>query len=401
MAEDTPTSQELNAGMVNRLRDIVQGGGDVDVSQFEFIGFDEIAQAYGSDWQAHQERVKETAQAFLNRRLGERDMLVRGADGFLIVFADRDTERSRNQAETLKDDLNTFYLGEGATQPPVQVAVNHRRLPVQELIQSLGDADFVEPSDPEQAGDGLDAISWKYQPVWDVQREAIFSYYVAPVLKQTGERVPGYQFDMDFNRNFNFVEIDEVSLNTSEATLRKMLTDGRRCQLGASIQSSSLVKVADRNRLFAIMDRFDRRMMAYRIIQVSATPPGFPRMYLEEFYQGLKRRVPKIAMSVAWNEGDIASIIKLRPHAIGFTLSPWALEFDDSISRDDLISKVRLAAGAVHAAKIPFYFDGYISPDLVAGLRRAGVDVISSPAIWEMQDAPKSAHHWPYARLAA
>jgi hypothetical protein len=78
------------------------------------------------------------------------------------------------------------------------------------------------------------------------------------VLRESGERVPRYLFDVDCERGFDFLAIDEESLARSEIALRKMIREGKRSMLGAQIHSSSLLKQTDRNRLFKVMDRFSQ-----------------------------------------------------------------------------------------------------------------------------------------------
>lgn len=401
MTDRPENDGQLMGGLAAKLRGLATQGRELDIAQFQFVGFEEIAQAYGEKWHTQQERVKDIAHAFIRRRLGERDILVRGADGFLIVYADGDTEQARSHAVSVKTDLNAFYLGEGATKPPVEVAVSHQRLPVQDLIQSLSGMSFSTADDQDASADLLEEIEWKFQPVWHAQREAVFNYYVAPVLKKTGSRVPGYQFDMDLDREFDFLRINEIGLQQSETAIRKLAQTGERSMLGASIHSSSLLKLAGRNRLFSVIDRFGKDLLRYRVVQISATPPGFPRMYLEEIYNGLKQRVPNIAISLAWNETDIRSVLKLKPAAVGFTVSPWALTAHSTISHNDLFGKVRQAAEMARSAKIPFYFDGEAGPDLVRRTREAGVDMISSPLVWPLVGAPVGTHSWPSERLAA
>ncbi len=401
MTDETSSDVDRAGELAGRLRAIASQGGELDIAQFQFVGFDEIARAYGARWTDQQERVKETAHAYIKRRLGERDLLVRGADGFLIVYADQGREQSRSHAEEVKDGLNAFYLGEGATRPPVEMSVRHARLPVQELIQSIAGMEVSAADRKASTGDMMAGVEWKFQPVWHARREAIFNYYVSPILRETGARVPGYQFDMDLEREFDFRSIDEMSLAQSEVALRKMVREGKRSLLGVCVHSSSLLKQADRNRTLRVMDTFNRDLMRYRIIQIGATPSGFPRMYLEDIFRELKQRVPNIAISVGWNEADIRSLLQLEPAAIGFTVSPWALGEHASVSPQELLVKVKQAAGIARAAKVPFYFDGEAERELVAKLRDAGVDLVSSPRIWPLQDEPQGTQLWPSERLAA
>ncbi len=70
------------------------------------------------------------------------------------------------------------------------------------------------------------------------------------------------------------------------------------------------------------MAKFDRKLARYRVIRVSCVEPGYPRIYLEDILRTLKQRVPHVAIGLNWAEPDIASVLKLQPAAIGFSLPP-------------------------------------------------------------------------------
>lgn len=387
--------------LAEKLRVLAQEGRELDIAQFQFVGFDEIARAYGERWNIQRDRVKEIAHAFIKRRLGEHDMLVRAADGFVIIYGENTGEVAREHAEDVKSGLNTFYLGEGATQPPVQVSVNHARLPVQELLQTIGDVEFVTATKKLSVDDQLAGMRLKYLPAWDARQEAVGKYYATPVLRDTGERVPGYQYDIDCDREHDYAVIDEMVLNQSEIALRNMVRDGKQSLLGVSLHYSSLRKSATRIRLCNIMGKFNRDLSRYRVVHIAGAPPGCPSIYLQEIYTALKQRVPRVAFNLAWNESDLRTVLGLSPFSVGFTLSPWALGENATVSQHELCARTKVAVEASHAAKARFFFDGHVDATMVSRLREAGVDVISSPAVWPLVDAPEGAQRWPAERLAA
>ena len=387
--------------LADKLRSVVTDAQELDIAQFLFVGLDNIASAYGEGWAAQKERVKTTAHTFLCRRLGPKDMLVSAADGFLIVYVGDDTERANKHAEMLKNELNAFYLGEGATRPAPQVSVRVRRAPAKEVMRTLGQQRVATATDIKPDVGKMPAMDWKFQPVWDGERELVFNYYIAPVLRETGLRVPGYRFDPDPDRHLDLVAVDELSLAESEKALRKMVEFGNRSFLGVAIHSSSMVRLEHRGRIFSVIDRFNSEMLRYRIVQIAATPASFPRMYLEEMFNGLKQRLPRIAVSIAWNEPNVRSVVKLGPAAIGMALSRPTLSGHAGVSLAELFGKIRQAAEIAHSAKIPFYVDADADAQMVTHLRAAGVDIVSSPTVWPLTDEPGGAHIWKSSRLAA
>lgn len=397
-----PSMEEARGAILaEQLREMAADGRRLDVAQFQFVGFDEIARAYGERWRQQKERVKDVAHAFIKRRLSEGDLLVRAADGFVIVYAEIEGLAARSHAEEVKTDLNVFYLGEGATRPPAQVAVRHAKLPVHELIQAIGEMEFTRASEAMSVDEQLAGIELKYQPMWDAQREAVSKYFVAPTVRETGERVAGYRYDLDCERNFHFPAIDKFVLNQSEIALRKMVREGKQSLLGVSLHYTSLKKVATRVPLCNVIDRFNRDLMRYRVFQIAAAPAGCPRIYLKEIHNALKQRAPKVAISIPLNEPDLRTILEIGPEAVGFTLSPWALGENATVSQQEVLTRTKHAVEAAHAAKVRFFFDGHADATLAKRLREIGVDVICSTSIWPLADAPQSIQAWSSDRLAA
>lgn len=401
MSKETVRAKSGGEGLAAQLRELVGDKREIDIAQFQFIGFDEIAKAYGERWEAQRGRVRATAQAFIKRRLGPRDVLVRAEDGFVLVFGGLDGDAARAFAEEVKRELNAFYLGEGATRPVVQLSVSHERLDVENLIEAVGDMDFDTAATGPRVDERLAGIEFKFKPVWDAQREAIFNYYMTPILSATGERVPGYQYDLDLGREYAYPVIEEAALTRSDAVLADMVAQNNRSLMGVSLHYSSLRNSSTRNALCSVIDGLNRELLRYRVVQVAAVPPGCPRIYLQEMFAALKRRVPNVAVSVAWNEEDLRSILQMKPAAIGFALSPWALGDSATLSEHDLCAKAKKAADAARTAKIPFYVEGRLGPSLARRLGEMGVSMLSSRLIWPIVDAPAGTHRWRADQLVA
>ena len=88
---------------------------------------------------------------------------------------------------------------------------------------------------------------------------------------------------------------------------------------------SSLHRPQSLARMVQAMTQFDARLTRYRVMRVSCVEPGYPRIYLEDIMRALRPYAQRIAIGLNWTEPDIASVLKLQPAAIGFTLPPGAL----------------------------------------------------------------------------
>ncbi len=184
-------------------------------------------------------------------------------------------------------------------------------------------------------------MQMRFQPIWDARREALTNFLVTPVDPRTAERVDGYHFEPHADAVRSYLELDELQLKASEEALKNLFGAGRKALVSVSIHVSSLQTTAALSQIFSILSGFDRKLAAYRIVRIVGIEPGFPRIYLEDICRTLMSRAQRIAFGIAWNEPDIASLLRLRPSAVGFLLppsatSPWS-------SRADLIGRVRSA----------------------------------------------------------
>ncbi len=386
--------------LTERLRDFASKRETLEVAQFQFVGFEEIQRAYGERWDAERDKVCKIAEHYLQKRLGANDMLVRGADGFLVVFADYDGRKAKAEAEELNRGLNLFFLGESSPEPMPTVEVHHASVRADDLIGSLKDVALVTPREEEPLPCS-DTISWEYQPVWDARREALSQNHVVPIERATSDPMPGYGYEVANVDVGVLVDTDEAALHVSERAMRSMFRAGQRSLIGCPIHVQSLSSVQNRTRLLAAMDSFDRELVRYRVVKLLGLQTGFPRIYLQEVMAMLKRKVPNIAVCVAWNEPDLRSVLNTDPVCIGMVLSSDVLGTDAVGPSSDLLARVRTAAEQAHAAQKPFFVEGPIPKTMVPAFIRAGVDTLASPYIWPTIERPEGVLRWMADKLAA
>lgn len=376
------------------------GGQDaLSIALFQFAGFGPIAEKYGEDWITHKIRAKRFARLFIRRRLSKGDLLARLGENLCVAFGERGAEAAGPLAKAIKEELNAFYAQDGATDPPVRVSAMNMQVPLDELLVEARNGNLLSDDNLGGADVSSPALIWRYQPVWDVQREAISNNYLTPVIAETGERVPGYQYDKPLCENFDFAKLDAEALERSEVALNDMFDNGKKSMLGVSLNSASFAKPADRSRLHQVIEGFARDLRKYRVLQVAAIPPGFPRLYLEEVYRGLQRLVPNIALSLSWEEPDVRTALAMQPFAIGISASSWMLSEYSDLSKPEFYKKVRAVVEVARQSGTPFYFDGPVSAQLVGVLRESGVGYVSSPVVWPPEHAPTGVLRWSSDRL--
>jgi len=384
-----------------RLRAMAQGSATIDIAQFQFVGLNEVELAYGDRWPEQKVRVFDIAHEYLAKRLGPADVLLKGGGGFIIVSGSASGQEAQVMAASLAHGLSDHFLGEIREAPSPRVGVQSLSVDVQGLLGALGAVPFVaaDTGTTDQQSSMLSGMDWRFQPVWDVRREALGSYYLVPFLRDTQSRIPGYQFESTLGPPKSFVEIDEASLWVAEQALQDLFEKEGRALVGVAVHSSSLTNLAARAKLFKAMERFDKRLLRYKTIKIASVVPGFPRMYLNEIVSSLKQRIPNIVISAAWDEPDLAGLLESDPIAIGFALPASVLGAHSLVEASQLLSRVRNAASVAHAARKLFFVEGAITRELAMRFSAMGVDNISSPRIWPTCSAPESVVKWSADRL--
>jgi hypothetical protein len=344
----------------SRLRTMAQGRDTLDVAQFQFIDLDAIKGAYGERWPENQARIMSVSEDFLRRRMDQTDLLIRADSGFILVFGSASGMAAEASAGTLAHGLNEFFLGEIGEEPVPQMRAVSTPVPLASLASVLEASEVIEaPPSPPAAG-GLSTIEWRFQPVWDVRRETLSTWYITPYVKGTNNRVPGYQFENITLSAAQTVAIDEAGLWMSEQALMTLVSRGIQLLMGASIHLSTLTNAHTRTRLLATLDRFDPQLTRYRIFKIAGVAPGFPRIYLDEIVGLLRARVPNVAIGAVWNEPDFGGLLKSGAVAVGVKLPETVLGPTAPIGPDVLLAKVSGDAQAAHAAHKRFFVEGMI-----------------------------------------
>jgi hypothetical protein len=147
------------------------------------------------------------------------------------------------------------------------------------------------------------------------------------------------------------------------------------------------------------MARFDRKLARYRVIRVSCVEPGYPRIYLEDIMRTLKQRVSNIVIGLNWAEPDIASVLRLQPAAIGFTLPPGIL--GPHGARADVFARIHAAVEMARSHNVMVGVEGDLYPEHAQRFMQDGVNFLCSPRIWPTRPALPPAELWPATRLVA
>lgn len=389
-----------------RLKRIAHDREFVDVAQLQFIGLEEIRNAYGDRWPEHRERIHNVAADFLRRRVTGNDLLINAGNGFIVVFGEAASAEAEVAAGRLSHALNEFFVGEAGAMPAPRVSVTSATVKHTALAATFGEIEVISDGKPEDAprasSEGIDFrdVEWRFQPTWVVKRETLSSWYAAPYLRSSGVRVPGYLFEPDATSSAHFLAIDQAGISTADRALGDLVKQGKQALVGMSVHAATLTNLASRNRILAQLDRLDPSLGRYRIIKIAGVAPGFPRLYLREIIALLRARISNVVLGASWDEPDLPSLAHCGAVAVGVYLSPAVIASPPAVLAAAL-SRIGAGCQAAHAAHIQYSVEGQLQRDLALRLAGLGVDVITSPTIWPARSAPDGMLKWPAAKLAA
>ena len=397
-----PLATERPAKTADSIRQLARGRAELDVAQFQFVGLEDICSAYGERWPQQKARIQEVAAGYLRSRMDASDLLISAGTGFVIVFGSACGAEAQAVAGQLSHGLNEFFLGKAEHAPAPRFAASLHSVPVKALASSFGNAATVPSEAPEAAEPfGLIDLEWRYQPEWDVRRQVLSNWYVAPYLKKTHARVPGYQFETVATHAKHFAAMDEFGICLSEQAIKELISQDKQALVGVPVHARTLTNTAARERILSLLDRLDPQLGRYRVVKIAGIAPGFPRLYLNEIVQVLKKRVSNVLIGAAWDEPDMAGLLQAGAVAVGVALPSSVVGPASNVLFQTLVRKLGKDADRSHAAKVRFFVEGDITPAVAVKLCAAGVDNISSPRIWPATGAPDAMLRWPAARLLA
>jgi hypothetical protein len=393
MSFQEPDAPEV-LNLAERIRRLANGRTTIDVAQFQFIGLNEIRARYGVRWNDKRERVQVVARNFIVKRVAPEDVLIPGADGFLVVFGSRTGILADTTAQRISQELNTFFIGAADMDDDIRFEARHRSMSVDDFAQAFGDLISEEKPAPVviprfQTPNG--EVPMGFTPVWDSRRGALTTFFVTPMDAETG-----FPLDWD-NTHHRHIDMDELKLRVSEDAMRKLFSTGRKAFVGVALHVSTLNSQQSLQRLFAAMSKFDKKLAKYRVLRISGVEPGYPRIYLEDIMRTLKSSIPNIAIGFNWAEPDVVSALSLHPSAIGFSLPPGSMSHH---SKADVFARIHDAMSLARLHGVPVGVEGDIAPEHAQRFAMEGVQLMASLRIWPVRPSLTPAEIWSCTRLA-
>ena len=123
----------MHVDVQNRLRDVLTGRDTVEMGQFKWVNLEMVKDQAGEDWSSLRAKIYETSAKFIERRLGENDVLLRCMGGFMIIFSELEGADAADKVEEISLALNAFFLGDKVL----------RQLKIEAEARSITPAEFM------------------------------------------------------------------------------------------------------------------------------------------------------------------------------------------------------------------------------------------------------------------
>ena len=385
--------ERLIQQLAERLKQAVQDTRHIETAQIQIIGLDDVKRRAGPLWDDLAVRVRETSQDFIGQRLGPHDVLIPAGDGFLVVYAEPDGAPTKCQ--TLQDDLNAFYLGEDWTHG-LSANVRHESLGAAMLMERLGEPaqpSALGPSPPPAAADTPLAIL----PVWSVAQEAITGYWITPEHPDRG--FGRYAYDQGWlqtgwhREDRDFLELDLRILASAVDHIRACLVASKRCLLGYSVHSTTLMNRNGRRAFLQALACTPAEARPFLLGRVAEVQSGTPLAAIAEWVHQLRVISPRMAIAIHPSQRDVSGIEELGVFSVACVLPtahPTALE------ANALASTIAIWSRELRRQNLKLRLDNVDDPRLLGLALDGQIDFCTSQRLWPAVAAPEGMK--PYRR---
>lgn len=202
----------MSVGLNTFLRKALANKNKVDIGQFHLLNLDAIKEKVGDHWPKMRTRIFEASTHFIEKRIGNDDVMVSCEEGFLIIFCENDAD-PKEEIEKIGEELQRFFLGEPDMQD-VKVAGEVKSVSASELAEiatpTPPPANPAQPrpvpaapakpeaEDPRRALKAATAdlpttpgLKAHFQPVWDSARQMVIANICFSKIYVEGRLISG------------------------------------------------------------------------------------------------------------------------------------------------------------------------------------------------------------------
>jgi hypothetical protein len=384
--------ERLIQQLAARLREAVHETRHIETAQIQIIGLEAVKSRAGALWPELSARVRETSADFIDQRIGEHDFVIPAGDGFVVVYAE--PEGAADKCQALQGELNAFYLGDEATKD-LSASVSHQTLDASGLIERLSIAAITHDLDGASAA--LAETPLAILPVWNAPKQAITGYWITPDQGRRGLMRYGYDpawAETGWHHgDKDFLDLDLRILARARSEAAACLHGGRRCIVGYSVHSTTMMNRARRRAFLEALAETPAEIRPLLLGRVAEVQSGTPMAAIAEWAHQLRAVSPRMAIQIHHGQRDVTGMQELGIFSVACVLpaTPASAAEADALARSIVIWSRDLKK-----QNLRMRLDNLEDPRLLGLALDAHVDFCSSPRLWPAVSAPEGMK--PYSR---
>lgn len=284
-------------------------GGGIDSSQFEFLNLDDLAARYGERWPQVRERIFETCEQFISKRIGKHDLLVRAANGFVVLPHPSRKESAADFTRRIELELKEFFLGSDYLKAlemqaetlsfslkGLMEASQSRR--IEEAAEAYAASTPPEPAAPRGPPD-FDLV---YEPVWSAKSSYIAMCCACPTRRES--RRPARVYHQVLAGEKTYDDILRLDLDVLERTGRQAELQ-KTCLVTVPVHFLTLTRPRLRMLYVAALSKFPAELKSLLGIRILAAPADAPAGSYAEAAHGVRAHCRRVFLDIDFSQARL------------------------------------------------------------------------------------------------
>lgn len=347
----------MSLPFVEKLKSVFASHKAIDLAQFQLINLDLVRQGTGEHWDRLRAKIFSVSQHFIEKRVAGDDIVIRCDEGFIILFASEDGAMAERRTREISGELNQFFLGDELLKK-LEVRSQAMKLNPKNLdsflrsqaAEGLGtEAGTARPStrDEEEETEpqpnvphtairpALRSESVVYKPVWDAEREIVFTQFSVMKLCESRVSKPFYgaaALRGDYSPR-RFLELDLKALRQTGQSLQG---DGDGdppvTSVVLPVHFDTLSTLATRQEYFRTLADLPEEMRSRILIGIARIDSGTPASRIEDVLRSIRPLSKNLMVQRPYGDTDISRFEACNVSAFGWQMPPRSRGFVFSVA---------------------------------------------------------------------
>lgn len=296
----------MSPELKSKLKQVLAGKGAVDMGQFRFLNLDRVREQAGADWGRLREKIYETGNHFIEKRIAPEDAVIRCRGGFMIVFAAVDPEAAEAHVRAIEAEMERFFLGEQRL-AAIGIDAEARNVTTEELLEIVAQTQDEQPR-RRAAGKAADLVvgerspEWGsqrfapdvpcdevvFRPVWDSRRGVLVCNLATACRDENGVVYLGRDVLMGRDEPDLHLGLDLAVVRAAHQGFRKAHASAGPTVIVMPVRYSTLAVASRRMEYIAALRSMPDAVRRYFCLRVDGVPDGAPIGGMQEVFRSMR-----------------------------------------------------------------------------------------------------------------